>query len=114
MAAAPIHQLLAKRFASSRTIASTITAVTVLLKTPCHCERTIVPQSSFEMPWRRSHQPVAMPNGSETAQRTVTTTTPVINPAFTRPSPSERASRGPRLTMTTSASTLAIVPRSQP
>ena len=89
-----------------------MTVPNVVPRSPPHGVKMIVPQSSVEMPCRRSHQAAAKPNGNDTAHKTVVTTTPVISPAFTRPSPSERASLGPRRTMTTSATRLAIVPSS--
>jgi hypothetical protein len=112
-AEAGIHHERAKRRASRRRSASTITVAAVRPSSPSQGEKTIELQLSFEMPCRRDHQAAARSNGSETAQRTVMATTPVMIPALTGPRPSERASRGPRRTSTTRVTISATVPSSQ-
>src|SRR5919204_2194146 len=65
------------------------------------------------MPWRRCHHAVANTQGSDAAHRIVSDATPTTMPAFTRPSPRPRASRGPRRTSRTSTTSSVRVAPSQ-
>ena len=94
-------------------MASTRTVPAVWPRSTPQGEKTISSQPCLEMPCLRCHHAEAMPKGRETAHTTVVTTMPVTMPEFTGPSPSERASRGARRTITTRVVSVARVPRSQ-